>query len=85
MFTPSRSVWGEQLKRDFLEIIKPYLQQNFSRPKFRTPTLLYQATVGTGKTHQMVGLIGHALEHGLRILVPRTNNNASRGHSLQHQ
>ena len=58
-----------KLKQDFQEIIKPYLQQDFSRPKYQTPTLLYQATVGTGKTYQMVGLIGQALEHGLRILV----------------
>ena len=60
---------GERLKRDFFEIIKPYLQQDFSRPRLETPTLLYQATVGTGKTHQMVGLVGFALEHGLRIMV----------------
>mgnify|MGYP001355150867 CR=1 FL=1 len=66
---------AQKLKQDFLEIIKPYLQQDFSRPQYQTPTLLYQATVGTGKTFQMVGLIGHALEHGLRILVraPTTN------------
>jgi len=60
---------AHKLKQDFLEIIKPYLQQDFSRPQYQTPTLLYQATVGTGKTFQMVGLIGQALEHGLRILV----------------
>lgn len=60
---------AQKLKQDFLEIIKPYLQQDFSRPQYPTPTLLYQATVGTGKTFQMVGVIGHALEHGLRTLV----------------
>ena len=60
---------ANKLKQDFEEIIKPYLQQDFSRPQYQTPTLLYQATVGTGKTFQMVSLIGQALEHGLRILV----------------
>ena len=60
---------AEQLRRDFLNVIKPYLQQDFSRAQYQKPTLLYQATVGTGKTFQMVGLIGLALEYGLRILV----------------
>ena len=60
---------AQKLKEDFLEIIKPYLQQDFSRPQYQTPTLLYQATVGTGKTFQMVCLIGQALEHGMRTLV----------------
>jgi len=59
----------EQLTRDFAEILKPYLQQDITRPRYQTPKLLYQATVGTGKTSQMVVLIRHALEHGLRILV----------------
>jgi hypothetical protein len=60
---------AEKLKKDFQDIIKPYLQQDFARPQYQTPTLLYQATVGTGKTFEMVRLIGHALEYGLRILV----------------
>jgi len=59
----------EQLQRDFHDILKPYLQQDFSRPRYQVPTLLYQATVGTGKTHQMVGIVGQALEHGLRPLI----------------
>jgi hypothetical protein len=65
----------ETLKQDFLNIIKPYLQQDFSRPQYQTPKLLYQTTVGTGKTFQMVDFIGTALEHGLRVLVraPTTN------------
>ncbi len=53
---------AEKLKKDFKNIIIPYLKQDFARPQYQTPTLLYQATVGTGKKFEMVRLIGHGLE-----------------------
>ena len=64
-----------KLKEDFKTRVKPYLEQDVRYPKHSVPRLLYQATVGVGKTYQMVGLIGLALEHGMRVLVraPTTN------------
>lgn len=58
-----------QLKEDFKTKIKKYIQQDPRYPEHSTPTLLYRATVGVGKTYQMIGLVGLALEHGMRVLV----------------
>jgi hypothetical protein len=58
---------ARQLRDDFNIRILPSLSPKGSF--YGTESYLYQATVGVGKTYQMVKLIGTILDYKLRTLV----------------
>ena len=59
----------KKVKYDFTQRIKPYIKQDPRFPHLPAPRMLYQATVGVGKTEALIKVVLLALEHKMRIAV----------------